>query len=87
MPASSNPRRIPPMAAIFRDRPPKFSGLLFESDPSVIDGNVRETKLSSPDYIDTDSATALRDFRARIAHYESVYSSLEDRDGSWIRSD
>ncbi len=58
---------------------------LFESDPSVIEENVRETKLSSPDYIDVDTATALRDFRARIAHYQSVYSALEDRDGSWIR--
>ena len=60
---------------------------LFEDDPAVIEENVRETKVTSPDYIDVDTASALRDFRARIAHYESVYSRLDDQDGSWIRTE
>lgn len=58
---------------------------LYESDPAVIEENVRETKVTSPDYVDSDTASALRDFRARIAHYESVYSTLDDRDESWLR--
>ena len=60
---------------------------LFESDPAVIDENVRETKVTSPDYIGVDTATAIRDFRARIAHYERVYSTLSDEDGSWVRTE
>ncbi len=37
-------------------------------DPALIDGNVRETKLSMPDYAGMDPAEAVRDFRASIAH-------------------
>ncbi len=58
---------------------------LFEDDPKVIEDNVRETKVSSPDYVGSDTATALRDFRARIAHYESVYRTLTDEDGCFVR--
>jgi len=54
-------------------------------EPEVIEANVRETKLSSPDYAGVDEATALRDFRARIAHYESVYETLGEDEGAWIR--
>ena len=58
---------------------------LLEGDAAVIAENVRETKLSSPDYAGVDTAEALRDFRARIAHYESVYRTLSADEGSWIR--
>ncbi|APR83102.1 Fructose-2,6-bisphosphatase [Minicystis rosea] len=55
------------------------------NDPSVIDANVRETKLSMPDYVGVDPEEAVRDFRARIAHYERVYEPLDDDDGSYIK--
>jgi broad specificity phosphatase PhoE/predicted kinase len=55
------------------------------SDPALIDGNVRETKLSMPDYAGMDPEEAVRDFRARIAHYERVYEPLDDSDGSYIK--
>ncbi len=55
------------------------------NDPSLIDANVRETKLSMPDYAGVDPEEAVRDFRARIAHYERVYEPLDDDDGSYIK--
>jgi broad specificity phosphatase PhoE/predicted kinase len=58
---------------------------LFEDDPKIIEANVRETKVSSPDYVDSDTRAALHDFRARIAHYEGVYRTLTDEDGSFVR--
>jgi broad specificity phosphatase PhoE len=55
-------------------------------DQSIVDQNVRETKLSSPDYTGVDADDAVRDFRARIAHYERAYEpmSAED-DASFIQ--
>jgi len=55
------------------------------NDPAVIDANVRETKLSMPDYAGMDPEEAVSDFRARIAHYERVYEPLDDSDGSYIK--
>ncbi len=54
-------------------------------DPAVIDANVRETKLSMPDYAGVEAGEAVRDFRARIAHYERVYEPLDDDEGSYIK--
>ncbi len=54
-------------------------------DPAVIEANLRETKLSSPDYAGVEEAEAVRDFRARIAHYESVYETLSEDEGAWLR--
>ena len=42
-------------------------------DPHIIEANIRSTKLSSPDYENTDPDEAVTDFRARIAHYQRVY--------------
>jgi broad specificity phosphatase PhoE len=55
------------------------------NDPGVVDANVRETKLRMPDYADMDPEEAVRDFRARIAHYERVYEPLDDAEGSYIK--
>jgi broad specificity phosphatase PhoE/predicted kinase len=54
-------------------------------DPSVIEANIRATKLSSPDYEDADPDDAVADFRARIAHYQRVYQPLEDDEGAYLR--
>jgi broad specificity phosphatase PhoE len=54
-------------------------------DPALIDANVRETKVSMPDYAGVDPAEAVRDFRARIAHYERIYEPIDDTDGSYIK--
>lgn len=55
------------------------------NDPALIDANVRETKLLSPDYAGMDADAAVRDFRARIAHYERAYEPLDERDGSYVQ--
>src|ERR1700687_5551526 len=54
-------------------------------DPTVVEANIRSTKLSSPDYEDADPDEATADFRARIAHYERVYQPLEDDEGAYLR--
>jgi broad specificity phosphatase PhoE len=54
-------------------------------DPHIIEANIRSTKLSSPDYEDTDPDEAVTDFRARIAHYQRVYQPLEDDEGAYLR--
>lgn len=55
------------------------------NDPAVIDANVRETKLRSPDYSGDPPEEAVRDFLARIAHYERVYEPIDDPDTSYIK--
>lgn len=55
-------------------------------DPDVIEANIRETKLSSPDYQGRAATEAVADFRERIAFYERAYEPLGDGDGdaSWV---
>jgi broad specificity phosphatase PhoE/predicted kinase len=54
-------------------------------DPEQLDANIRETKLSSPDYAHTDAEQAMADFRARIAHYEQAYEPVEEDEGPMVR--
>jgi broad specificity phosphatase PhoE len=54
-------------------------------EPSVIEANIRSTKVSSPDYVNTDPDEAVADFRARIAHYERVYEPIQDDEGAYLR--
>jgi broad specificity phosphatase PhoE len=57
----------------------------FCNDPGVIEANVRDTKLKSPDYVDMDPDAASQDFLRRIAHYESMYETLDDPAQSYIK--
>ena len=54
------------------------------TETSIIESNIRETKLSSPDYANHSAKEAIDDFRARIAHYESAYEPI-DEDVSYIK--
>lgn len=54
-------------------------------DASVIEANIRETKLHSPDYEGVDPEEAADDFRARIAHYERIYEPVGDEEGSYVK--
>jgi broad specificity phosphatase PhoE len=58
---------------------------IVNDEPEVIEANLRETKLSSPDYAGVNEADALRDFQKRIAHYASVYEPLAEDEGPWLR--
>ena len=54
-------------------------------DPAVVDRNVRETKLFSPDYAGVPPEEAVRDFLARIAHYERAYETVTDAEGAYVK--
>jgi broad specificity phosphatase PhoE len=54
-------------------------------DEAVVEANVRENKLRSPDYADVDPEEAVRDFRARIAEYERHYEPIDDEDKSYVK--
>ncbi|MCP3984355.1 MAG: 6-phosphofructo-2-kinase/fructose-2,6-bisphosphatase [bacterium] len=58
---------------------------IVNDDPAIIEANLRETKLRSPDYEGVPEAQALADFRKRIAHYENAYQTLEEDEGAWVR--
>ncbi|KAK8086759.1 6-phosphofructo-2-kinase [Apiospora phragmitis] len=49
-------------------------------DETMIMANIRDVKLTSPDYTGQDPEQAAQDFRNRIKNYEKVYKSL-DEDG------
>jgi broad specificity phosphatase PhoE len=54
-------------------------------DESIIESNIRSTKLGSPDYIGVPIEEATRDFRARIQHYVSAYQPLQEENIPWIK--
>jgi broad specificity phosphatase PhoE/predicted kinase len=54
-------------------------------DEATIESNIRQTKLSAPDYADTDPDEAVADFRARIAHYENSYEPVDEHDVSFVK--
>ncbi len=54
-------------------------------DEAVIEANIRETKLHSPDYDGMEPEAAAADFRARIGHYERVYEPVSDDEGSYVK--
>lgn len=54
-------------------------------DPEVIETNIRETKLLSPDYEGVEPDDAAADFRARISHYQTVYEPVDEADGPFVK--
>ncbi|MBM4343019.1 MAG: 6-phosphofructo-2-kinase/fructose-2,6-bisphosphatase [Deltaproteobacteria bacterium] len=54
-------------------------------DPAIIESNIRETKLTSPDYEGVDPDEAARDFRARIDHYTRAYEPVHEENYSYIK--
>jgi broad specificity phosphatase PhoE len=55
------------------------------TDDQIIESNIRQTKLRSPDYLGVAPEEAVRDFSARIEHYKRCYETLDDPDLSFIR--
>ena len=47
-------------------------------DPKVIESNVKEVKISSPDYKNVDSKLAVDDFLERIRLYEMQYEPIDE---------
>ncbi|XP_016049651.2 6-phosphofructo-2-kinase/fructose-2,6-bisphosphatase 1 isoform X5 [Erinaceus europaeus] len=48
------------------------------NDPGIIAENIKQVKLSSPDYIDCDQEKVLEDFLKRIECYATNYQPLDD---------
>jgi broad specificity phosphatase PhoE/predicted kinase len=55
------------------------------NDPRLIEQNIRATKARSPDYEGVPEEEAVRDFRMRIAHYESAYDDVAEDEGRFIK--
>lgn len=59
----------------------KFKLFFVESicdDPNLIEQNIIEVKVSSPDYANMNKDDALDDFRLRIEHYQEKYQPLHE---------
>lgn len=57
-------------------------------DPSIIEANILEVKVCSPDYIGMDKNEAVEDFMKRVEHYALNYEKLDynhDRNMSFIQ--
>lgn len=54
-------------------------------DPDVLEHNIRETKLRSPDYRKVDPEQAVADFKRRIAMYARAYEPVVEDEASWVR--
>jgi broad specificity phosphatase PhoE/predicted kinase len=55
------------------------------NDEGLVEANIRESKLSNPDYSGMEPDVAVADFRARILHYVQAYEPLEEEEQSFIR--
>lgn len=55
------------------------------NDQNIVDKNILETKLRSPDYRDFDPEEAVSDFKKRIGLYSLVSETVEDDEGSYIK--
>ena len=55
------------------------------NDPALIEANIRATKARSPDYEGVAEEEAVRDFRMRIAHYESAYDEVAEDEGRFVK--
>lgn len=47
-------------------------------DPTIIEQNIMEVKVSSPDYLNMDKDTVIIDFLERIKHYQERYNPLDE---------
>ncbi|XP_014258667.1 6-phosphofructo-2-kinase/fructose-2,6-bisphosphatase-like isoform X2 [Cimex lectularius] len=48
-------------------------------DPQIVEQNIMEVKVNSPDYKNMNTETALNDFLLRIEHYKEKYEPLEEK--------
>ena len=47
-------------------------------DPEIIEANIRQVKINSPDYQGVDKEAAVEDFLQRISHYQEQYQPLDE---------
>ncbi|CAL4108178.1 unnamed protein product, partial [Meganyctiphanes norvegica] len=59
----------------------EFKLLFIESicdDPKLVEENIIDVKVNSPDYKDMNDEKAFEDFMLRISHYESIYQTIDE---------
>lgn len=50
-------------------------------DESIIESNIREVKVTSPDYVAFNNIDeVVADFRKRIKHYEALYETIDEKE-------
>lgn len=54
-------------------------------DKDIILSNIKDVKLSSPDYCNRDPGAATEDFMKRIKHYEETYETVTEQDLTYIK--
>ncbi|KAL1914487.1 uncharacterized protein VTP21DRAFT_8870 [Calcarisporiella thermophila] len=54
-------------------------------DDKLVLENIRDVKVSSPDYLSMDPERAAADFRERIRHYEDVYETITENELTYIK--
>lgn len=54
-------------------------------DKDIILSNIKDVKLSSPDYCNRDPNAATEDFMKRIKHYEEIYETVTEQDLTYIK--
>lgn len=54
-------------------------------DKDIILSNIKDVKLSSPDYCNRDPNAATEDFMKRIKHYEETYETVTEQDLTYIK--
>nr|XP_018916301.1 PREDICTED: 6-phosphofructo-2-kinase/fructose-2,6-bisphosphatase isoform X3 [Bemisia tabaci] len=47
-------------------------------DPKIVEQNIMEVKVNSPDYKEMNTEAALQDFLQRIEHYQEKYEALDE---------
>ncbi|KAK9501216.1 hypothetical protein O3M35_011972 [Rhynocoris fuscipes] len=53
-------------------------------DPQIVEQNIMEVKVNSPDYQNMNMETALKDFLLRIEHYKERYEPLDEEKESHL---
>ena len=48
------------------------------NDPKIIEANILEVKITSPDYKHFEKEKVLNDFLERIKHYEKQYETIDE---------
>ncbi|KAF9362653.1 hypothetical protein BGX34_005743 [Mortierella sp. NVP85] len=54
-------------------------------NPAIIDANIRNVKVSSPDYVGWDRADAVEDFKRRIENHVPFYKTIADLKLSFVK--
>lgn len=53
--------------------------------PSIVMSNIKDVKLSSPDYENLDPEDATQDYMKRISYYEGFYETMTEKDLTYMK--